>query len=180
MSSSQTHAYVRPREAAPAYRCRDNHWHFIPRYNDDSQDPRLLPWYLRKVVSRRLASPLSTPTSKAVTTNTTDKLPQQPFHAGKYQDCFGPVYIQGLGGAKFTVQGKYVSGFYYLREFCEESELCPGRYGRNEKKLWREEELSATPWPRKQGKAPPTDEKSPTDERSPTHRESSSSSVPSS
>ena len=56
MSFSQTLGSAKPREAAPVYRCGDNHWHFVPHRNEIAGRLESLPWWLQPLVSH---SPLS-------------------------------------------------------------------------------------------------------------------------
>lgn len=69
------------------------------------------------------------------------------------------MYVQGHGSEQFRVRGKQESGFYCLRDNRGEV-MCTGRYGRMGTMLYREEELSKTPWVDAKG-PPPAYEKLP-------------------
>lgn len=72
--------------------------------------------------------------------------------------------MQGGGDKRYKVDDKLVSGFYTLsvfrgkdekRHWQEQQEWCVGRYGWEDRKLCREEELSWTPWGGGKEGAPP-------------------------
>lgn len=50
--------------------------------------------------------------------------------------------MQGHGSEQSTVDYKFQSSFYTPRE----KYTCLGRYGKSDRVLYREEELSKTPW----------------------------------
>ena len=55
------------------------------------------------------------------------------------------MYVQGHESEQFRVKEKQESGFYWLKGSRGE-EMCTGRYGRMDRMLYREEELSKAPW----------------------------------
>ncbi|CAF9927485.1 hypothetical protein IMSHALPRED_007232, partial [Imshaugia aleurites] len=55
------------------------------------------------------------------------------------------VYVQGRGNEVFKVLSKYKCDFYNLED-CEGRSTCMGRYGKESPMMYREEELSKTPW----------------------------------
>lgn len=170
MSSYQTHNYSQPRDCIPVYRCQDNHWHFFP-----DKHTKTTPWHRQQSV--RHPSPSLLHTSKPPNTHTshhhriyqlTNQLtPQQPPNARKFPDDFSPVYAKGCADQPYTVDCSYESGFYSLRDYRDEVQLCVDvhRPGRGHRQLWREEELSATPWGGAQGTRLPAYEQSSAAER---------------
>ena len=157
MSFSQALGSAKPREVAPVYRCGDTHWHFDPHRKDTAWRLESLPWWLQPLVSHS-PLPLSKRTSWTTISNSLEP-PQQFLEEGKFWGGAW-VYLKSCGNERFSVDDKYRSGFYSLNSASQPEQWCMGRYKRSERKLWREEELSETPWPCKQRTALPTYEES--------------------
>ena len=73
-----------------------------------------------------------------------DRDQQQEADPGKFRGGQA-VYVQGQGSKEFIVLDRYICGFYRLTD-TRTPVLCPGRYGQAERKMYREEEVSSTPW----------------------------------
>ena len=70
------------------------------------------------------------------------------------------MYVKGLGSQQFHVRGKHESGFYRLKGE-RGQEMCTGRLGKMDRMLYREEELSRTPWVDANGPPPAYEKLSP-------------------
>ena len=53
--------------------------------------------------------------------------------------------MQGRGNERFRIRYKYKCNFYSLEDSNGKS-YCTGRYGKESPMIYREEELSKTPW----------------------------------
>ena len=76
---------------------------------------------------------------------------------GNFHDGQHGIYARGSSSDNETFEINYHlrSGFYSLKDGARKVQKCmEGRYGRQEDKLWREEDLSTTPW-RKDASIPP-------------------------
>lgn len=76
------------------------------------------------------------------------------------------MYHRDCGSEALKVASKYVTGFYELQDHLGEVAWCETPYRQKERRLYREEELSLTPWGEKKKKkqnegAPPAYEPSP-------------------
>lgn len=147
MSSSKAYGHTKSREAPRVYRCGDSHWHFLPRkHNHTSLNP---PWYEERKMTVS-PSPLQRQPRRL---GIKDALkPLQQDEGKKFPSGFGPVYLQGYGNEEFTADEGYVSGFYGLYPSRTSTHWCQVKKARS---IYREEELSETPWPSDTPKAPP-------------------------
>lgn len=136
----------------------------LPRENQ--QGHPLVPPESRTSSTLFLTSlPFPVPKYRALSPTTHNHLLQQPSNASKFPDNFGPVYVTGSADEPYTVDHTYESGFCSLRDDRGELQICINKARQSIRQLWREEELSGSPW------FPPD----PT--RLPTYDELSSSSV---